>query len=485
MSDIENKKEQNILTLEKGKNNRDKLLSIESALIKFIGRHNLPTENIFSPVEERGIVFKNIEYVVDKIDVEMRKESIYISKFIGAVISGLFDAALNYLWDETILHIRKKVIQYDINYFYDSSGLSEEKRKRLKSQEDITELSDYELIKGAKGIGLISEIGFRHLDYIKYMRNHASAAHPNQNEITGLNLIDWLDTCIKEVISLPILNNVLKIQELLSNIKENEIDKKKSEEISSFFEELDKQKVNKLLSGFWGIYTDIDTKEEVRKNVILLLPKLWEYSDEEIRNELGLKYGHLALHNYKEKKNLADQFLKKVNGENYIPNNLRVLNIKKVLNGLLVVHNQINNFYNEPTFIRNLQNELGDPLNVPKEINQKYVITLIHVYLTNGNGVCYEAEPIYVNLIENFDENQSSIAVCSFIKTEIDSKLQFKLCRDKFINMLKMVKEKIINKEIIRLIEKIDDKHQKNGILNLKEDKKIKGIVDSLRIINK
>lgn len=46
-------------------------------------------------------------------------------------------------------------------------------------------LDDSELIQGADKIGLISDLGFRHLDYVKYMRNRASAAHPNQNQITG------------------------------------------------------------------------------------------------------------------------------------------------------------------------------------------------------------------------------------------------------------------------------------------------------------
>ena len=53
---------------------------------------------------------------------------------------------------------------------------------------------------------MISDIGYRLLDNIKFMRNWASAAHPNQNELTGLQLIEWLETCIREVISLPLSN---------------------------------------------------------------------------------------------------------------------------------------------------------------------------------------------------------------------------------------------------------------------------------------
>ena len=57
---------------------------------------------------------------------------------------------------------------------------------------------------GAKEIDMISDVGYQHLDYIKYMRNWASAAHPNQTEVTGLQLISWLETCIREIINLPV-----------------------------------------------------------------------------------------------------------------------------------------------------------------------------------------------------------------------------------------------------------------------------------------
>lgn len=58
---------------------------------------------------------------------------------------------------------------YDIEYFYDVAVTSD-KRKRLSGVEDLVKLDDSELVKGAKEIDMISDIGYRHLDYIKYMR---------------------------------------------------------------------------------------------------------------------------------------------------------------------------------------------------------------------------------------------------------------------------------------------------------------------------
>src|SRR5207253_2798326 len=109
--------------------------------------------------------------------------------------------------------------------------------------------------QGAKEIGLISALGFRHLDYIRYMRNWASAAHPNQNEISGLQLIGWLETCVKEVISLPLSQIVVDIRKLLSNIKTNSISEAEGREIGAFFLSLTQDQANNLASGFFGIYT--------------------------------------------------------------------------------------------------------------------------------------------------------------------------------------------------------------------------------------
>src|SRR5699024_6735973 len=108
----------------------------------------------------------------------------------------------------------------------------------------LVKIDDSELIQGAKEIGLISAVGYRFLDNIKFMRNWASAAHPNQNELTGLQLIEWLETCIREVISLPLSNLTIQIGKLLRNIKTNILDDSEAQTISAFFCELTSEKAN-------------------------------------------------------------------------------------------------------------------------------------------------------------------------------------------------------------------------------------------------
>ncbi len=88
------------------------------------------------------------------------------------------------------------------------------------------------------------------------MRNWASAAHPNQNQITGLQLIAWFETCVKEVIALPETSATAQIKALLSNMKTHALNDAGAQHVSGFFVDLTSDQSNNLMAGFFGIYTN-------------------------------------------------------------------------------------------------------------------------------------------------------------------------------------------------------------------------------------
>ncbi|MCE7060811.1 hypothetical protein [Dyadobacter sp. CY343] len=470
------------LRISQAKNYDIQLRDFENGLVNFLSQHNLPSDGIFVNVPERLNVFRNLDGVIEQINIKEKEQSLYLSKFIAAVASGLFDAALNYLWDETILQIRKRVVQYDLEYFYDNA-VTGERRKRLRDEEDLNKVDDYDLIKGAKEIGLISELGFKHLEYINYMRNWASAAHPNQSEITGLQLISWLETCVKEVISLPISNITIQIKQLLTGIKSSTILDQDAQEIAVFFTNLTQEQINNLVSGFFGIYTKPDTDSQTLQNINKLLPLAWGRVDEDSKNTFGLKYGNFVANNYQHEKKLAREFLQLVNAEGYIPDDLRVVEIETAINNLLSAHHGFNNFYNEPSFAKQLNRILGEPPKVPKALGKKYVLSLVEVFLTNGNGVTVAAQPIYKDLLSNLDSRLANMAVLSFNDTVISSKLQFQLCQKKFREMIDIVRPIVTSPAVRDLLTSIDS--FKGRLDNLKNDKTIKTSVESLRVLLK
>jgi hypothetical protein len=190
-----------------------------------------------------------------------------MSKFMLAVSAGLFDAALNYLWDETIGELRKRIVAYDLNYFFDQAVTDPDKRKDLREPADLAKITDDELIRAAAKIGFISPVGQQQLDLVRYMRNHASAAHPNQHEIGPYQLLAFMETCIREVILLPESPTMVATGRLLYNVKNTTVTAEAATELAGVFDGLRPDQVELLANGLFGIYTDPDSSTVTRDNV--------------------------------------------------------------------------------------------------------------------------------------------------------------------------------------------------------------------------
>ena len=427
----------------------------EQGLLQTIKSYGLPWDEILVSIDEREVVFTNAPAVIQKILPEGRVNSVYISKFLAAVAAGLFDAALNYLWDETIGQLRKRVAQYDISYFYDNAvGTTSDRRKKLAGVDDLDKIDDYELIDGARKIELITDVGFKHLDLIRYMRNWASAAHPNQNELSGLQLIAWLQTCIIEVISSPMSMVAADIRKILINIREKVISPADARETAAFFGNLNQDQVNTLASGLFGIYTRLDTTPQTRTNIHQILPLLWPRVDEPTRHQFGVRYGRYVANGDQDQKGFAKQFLEVVSGQSYIPDDLRAAELDAAIDNLLAAHNNYSNFANEPPFARQLQRLVGTA-DVPAQIRTKYVLSVVYVFLTNGNGVCWSGDEVYRSLIEQFDSTQALVGVLSFRNPKITSKLQFNLSRQKFMELLGLLEQRTSSPAVHELIDLI------------------------------
>lgn len=271
------------------------------------------------------------------------------------------------------------------------------------------------------------------------------------------------------------------IKKLLASIKTDVVSDAEARDIAAFFLNLSQDQVNTLALAFFGIYTRIDSSSTTRQNIHRLLPLLWDRVDETTRQQLGVRYGKFTADNDREESKLARQFLELVSAIPYIPDVLRAAEIETVLEKLLDAHRALNNFYNEPPFARELQRIVGNAGNVPPQISKKYVLSLVEVFLTNGNGVARNAEPIYRLLIDRFDPKQALIAVLSFNDRNISSSLQFDRCERKYRELLEMLKIKVSAAAVKELIDDIET--LKGPLEKLKDDGKIKNKVANLRKI--
>jgi len=198
---------------------RADLEAFEELMFQVLDAWGLPTDSIIVAAKQREALIRNTPIAIEELSDAERAKAPYIAKMVMAGSVGLFDAALNYLWNETVNRLRDHVAAFDVDYFFELAEPDPDRRKNLKTREDLSEIGDYQLLEAANRIKLISDVAFKQLTHINYMRNHASAAHPNIEELTGLKLAEWLETCIKEVFQLEPRNVVAEIGKLLHNVK--------------------------------------------------------------------------------------------------------------------------------------------------------------------------------------------------------------------------------------------------------------------------
>ena len=103
------------------------------------------------------------------------------------------------------------------------------------------------------------------------------------------------------------------------------------------------------------------------------------------------------------------------------------------------------------------------------------------MFLTNGNGEAWNAQPIYAALIQHFDIKQAMIAVLSFNDENIASRLQFELCQKKYRELLTMMKTRVSAPAIRELIDRIEG--FTGPFDKLRDDGRIKAAVLNMRRI--
>ncbi|WP_156114174.1 hypothetical protein [Myxosarcina sp. GI1] len=199
------------------------IAAFSQPLANLLAHIDLPTENILSPIEERRKVIYSLKSTLEILPIEDRQKAEYLSKFTVAITVGLFDGALNFLWDETINALNRLVANFDLQYFYNVASTISSKYKNLTSKEDLEAISHHDLLEICRRIGLINDINFTRLEYVNYLRNHASAAHPNQNDISGIEMLGLLENCLKYAITTKPDHSAIKLKQLLENIRVNEI----------------------------------------------------------------------------------------------------------------------------------------------------------------------------------------------------------------------------------------------------------------------
>jgi hypothetical protein len=430
--------------------------AINQPLADLLQHIGLPTENILSPIQERRKVIYALESTLEILPIEERAKATYLSKFTVAIAMGLFDGALTFLWDETIKALGRLIISFDLQYFYKVAESISAKYKNLLSPEDLEAISAHDLLEICRKIGLLNDVNHARLRQANYLRNHASSAHPNDNDISGIEMLSLLENCLKYAITAQPNSSVIIIKQLLENIRRNRISDEDFPLIGKDISNQPQERIDDFLLSIFGIYCDPRQEQQVKINIEKLIPHVWPCALEDTKYQIGSKFGWYRKNGDTDKKNATQKILELVNGLRYRDDDSLAAELMEKLQNLKTVHFEWNNFYNEYVHAKSIMDSLPKK-GVPISVRKLFVKVICICYCGNGKGykrgIDENALSYYEYFIDTFTVNEIQDFLKLFSDSEFTCDLNTSKADERMRELAKQLKAKTTNVHINKALD--------------------------------
>jgi hypothetical protein len=361
-------------------------------LTKYLG---IPREVLASEEE--------IEYAWHDLPRELRDippsvEGELIARMCVAVGTGLFDSAMNYIWNASILFLRNKVRNFGLPVVAQITQSDFEEKHLL-------ELQDSRLLDLCHKLNIISDDGFFFLDQCRDIRNNFSAAHPAIGKINDREFITFLNRCTKYALADSSSPRGVKIADFISAIKGARFtDGQRQVWTDRLLATHDAQR-QFLVGMAYIIYCDPKSPETARLNSLDVCNAIKDNFTSSLKSDLINSHSEYLAKGDEPRYKASLQFFEHLGLLGILSESERHTIIAKAIERLWTTHQEFNNFYNEPPFAERLL-ELSRAGEIPETIQEQYVQTVVGCYIGNGYGICRAAEPTYMKMIQEFSPRE-------------------------------------------------------------------------------
>ena len=419
---------------------------------------DLPTANVIATTDERKIVGENLPAFLSSIPTDDKAEARYLSKFVGATAIGLFDAALNYIWNEVVLNLRKKAVIYGIDIFFDAA-VGGRNRDLYNDEDDLGGLKDQVLLDTCRKLELISDVVYRKLVHILTMRNEIAASHPNVEQIGGFELMGWLQTCVKDVLQDNMSESAIQIQSIVQNIRSSTdpVDPQNLNHFELGLKNLSTAHIHNLLVTLFGIFIDDRSDQILRRNVASLSVPVWNHSLDVVKVKLAGRIDGYRSNMQTDKIERAREFLTHVDGLRFESLSARIIALAELARKLHDAHVGWDNFYNEPPLIREILSYVKSSTDIPDEVKPQLIEAVLMCRIGNGvnycGGVSSGGKESYSAFLKLLDDDGISKIIWYLFQPHISSRLYKDNCKTALSEVLAEIRPTILSD---RLGEAVD-----------------------------
>nr|WP_321239333.1 hypothetical protein [uncultured Tolumonas sp.] len=425
---------------------------------QFLESLGLPKENILASLVERQVVQTNFPQFIMMLPDEVKRESRYLSKFAAASAIGLFDAALNYVWNEVVLNLRKKTVIYGLELFFDAA-VGSKHRDLFNTENDLSGLKDKVLLDNCAKLELISDTIYKKLTHILIMRNDIGASHPNDANINAFELMGWLQTCVQEVINDTPSEAALQVKAFVENLRNQTvvIDSQSLQLMQNGLKQLHTKNCDNVLQTIFGMYVGAGANNILKKNISLIAPTVWVYADNNLKYKLGVTLDGYRTNLHNDKFSTGNEFFEFCSGNQFKTLEARVILLDEYLDDLNSAHCGWDNFYNEVPHARKILGYISNEADIPNERKEK----LIRIMLTCriGNGVSYNTgispagKVVYDSLLNMLGDDNVIQVLVTLYRPELYNLLSNSYCRNHAVQVLTNIRTNVVSDKLKQILD--------------------------------
>ena len=368
-------------------------------MLQALADHLNIDRGVLASEDQVQIAWDNLPRLLTAIPAERRDEG--MMRMCVAVAAGLFDAAVNYVWNAAVVELRGKIRRFGIN------SIPQILDKEF-DEEKLMELRDAELLNLCLKLNLISESGHFMLNQCREIRNNFSAAHPAVGKLDEYEFIAFLNRCGQHALREDHNTTGVDIKALIVTLNASGFSEEQyqhwNEQIANTF---DAQRLT-IFVMLHGLYCDPAKEEHARINAVTIAKYFsGEFSPQD-KSALINQHDRYRRDGKAERIKASRIFFRDIGQIALLSKSERHSIVSSACKNLIGAHKAMDNFYNEPPFAEKLA-QLAIGHQVPESVRHEFVESVVTCAVGNEWGTSHAADPFYKRIIVGMSPKEIEI----------------------------------------------------------------------------
>lgn len=376
-------------------------------------------------------VWNDLPDLIGRIPRDARDEG--LAKMCVAIANGLFDSAINYIWNAAIIELREKVRRFGVNIIpqiTDDESFDENK---------LLDLRDSDLLRLCLNLNLISVNAYFMLDQCRDIRNNFSSAHPPKGQLDEYELLSFLNRVSKYALSAETNPQGVDVQQLIVALDNGPFSAEQRRIWCQRIEGTYEAQRATVFGMLHGMYCDPDKPEHTRVNALGLCNDLHaEHFTPSVKSLLINRHHDYLAKGDSSRNSKSREFFESLGLLSLLSESEFHSMVSNACKSLLGVHVGWDNFRNEPPFAERLLH-LRSNRQIPETAKAEFVETVVTCSIGNQYGVSHAANVFYLQMVRSFSAQEIQLMLdlpnqTSLVKRRI---CDYDKCRANFIELVR------------------------------------------------